>query len=87
MVKPAKVISVELDERLERYLHSLQKKRRIPPTQASAELIQAGYYDMVRRLHRQYLSGELTLRRMAAELGLEYRELYALLEELGLAIA
>jgi hypothetical protein len=49
--------------------------------------MRAGYHDLVRRLHRQYLDGELTLRSMANELGLEYRELYALLEKLGLPMA
>lgn len=55
--------------------------------QISANLRRAGYHDLVRRLHRQYLDGEITLRQMAKELGLEYRELYALLEELNLPMA
>jgi hypothetical protein len=41
----------------------------------------------VRQLHLQYLKGEITFRRMAKELGLEYRQLYALLEELNLPLA
>ena len=63
------------------------RDKHLPPPQISAELMLAGYHDLVRRLHRQYLDGEITLRAMAKELGLEYRELYALLEELNLAIA
>jgi len=45
------------------------------------------YYQQVRQLHNQYLKGEITFRRMAKELGLEYRQLYALLEELKLPLA
>lgn len=44
-------------------------------------------YQQVRRLHSQYLIGDITFRRMAKELGLEYRQLYALLEELNLPLA
>jgi hypothetical protein len=82
-----KAVSVELDERLERFIDHVQQSKQLPPTQISAELMRAGYHDLVRRLHRQYLDGEITLRAMAKELGLEYRELYALLEDLNLAIA
>jgi hypothetical protein len=44
-------------------------------------------YRQAHQLHRQYLKGEITFRRMAKELGLEYRQLYALLEELNLPLA
>jgi hypothetical protein len=47
----------------------------------------SGYFERIRQLHRQYLQGEITFRRMAKELGLEYRELYALLEDLKLPVA
>ena len=36
------------------------------------------------RLYQKYNQGELTLRGIAEELGLTYRELYDLLEETGL---
>lgn len=47
------------------------------------EWIQRGYDADMEALYRQYQRGEITLRNMAAELGLAYRELYALLEEKG----
>ncbi len=75
----AKAVSVELDERLERFINHAQQSKHLTPPQISAELSGAGYHDLVRRLHRQYLDGEITLHSMAKELGLEYRELYALL--------
>jgi hypothetical protein len=82
-----KAVSVELDERLERFIDHVQQSKHLPPPQISAELMRAGYFDLVRRLHRQCLEGEITMRSMAKELGLEYRELYALLEDLKLPVA
>jgi hypothetical protein len=83
----AQSFSIEVDRRLARYLERLQKSRRLSPGEAGAELMKVGYYDVVRCFHRQYLNGEITLRRMAQELGLEYRDMYALLEELKLPMA
>ena len=40
----------------------------------------------VKELHRRYLGGEFSLRGMAKRLGLSYRDLYAILEELGLPL-
>jgi len=55
--------------------------------EATIDLLRTGYYERVRQLHRQYLHGEITFRRLAKELGLEYRQLYALLEDLKLPVA
>jgi len=82
-----KAVSVELDERLERFVEQMQRSKHVAPPDVSADLMRAGYHDLVRQFHRQYLDGDMTLRAMAAELGLEYRDLYALLEELNLPIA
>jgi hypothetical protein len=83
----ARAVSVELDDRLERFIEQAQRNRHLTPPEVSAELMQAGYRDLVRQLHHRYLNGEITLRAVAQELGLGYRELYALLEELNLPIA
>jgi len=80
-------ISIELDDHLQRFIAYLQKSRRITSRQAAIDLLKAGYYQQVRQLHSQYLMGDITFRRMAKELGLEYRQLYALLEELNLPLA
>jgi triphosphoribosyl-dephospho-CoA synthetase len=82
-----RAVSVELDERLERFVDQAQRSKSRSAPEVSADLMRAGYLDVVRRLHREYLEGQITLRGMAAELGLEYRELYALLEELDLPLA
>jgi len=80
-------VSIELDEHLQRFIAYLQKSKRITLRQAAVDLIKNGYYQQVRQLHNQYLKGDITFRRMAKELGLEYRQLYALLEELNLPLA
>jgi len=80
-------ISIELDDHLQRFIAYLQKSRRITSRQAAIDLLKAGYYQQVRQLHHQYLMGDITFRRMAKELGLEYRQLYALFEELNLPLA
>jgi hypothetical protein len=41
---------------------------------------------LLRSLHAQYLRGDITLRRMASQLGLTYRELYEGLEQRGLPL-
>jgi len=82
-----RAVSVELDERLERFVDQAQKSKSRSAPEISVDLMRAGYRDLVQRLHRQYLEGQITLRGVAVELGLEYRELYALMEELGLPLA
>ncbi len=83
----ATAVSIELDEKLQRFFSYLQKSKRITSRQAAIDLLNAGYYQQVRQLHNQYLKGDITFRRMAKELGLEYRQLYALFEELNLPMA
>jgi hypothetical protein len=83
----ARSVSIELDERLERFVEHMRKSKHLTPPEVSADLMRAGYHDLVRQLHERCLAGEMTLRAMAGELGLEYRELYVLLEELGLPLA
>jgi len=76
-----------VDDHLQRFISYLQKSRRITSRQAAIDLLKAGYYHQVRQLHGQYLKGDITFRRMAKEPGLEYRQLYALFEELNLPLA
>jgi hypothetical protein len=83
----ATAVSIELDDHLQRFIAYLQKSRRITWRQAAIDLLKAGYHQQVRQLHGQYLRGDITFRRMAKELGLEYRQLYVLLEELNLPLA
>jgi hypothetical protein len=44
----------------------------------------AWYEAKLQNLHQQYMAGDLTLRGMARQLGLGYRELYDLMEAKGL---
>ena len=79
----AQKVSLAIDGPVLKYIEA---RRRVHRSRASVvrELIQKGYEANLEQLYRQYQNGEITLRNMAAELGLEYRELYALLEEKGL---
>lgn len=63
------------------------KSKRIISQYAAGDFLKVEDSQQVRQLHRQYLEGEITFRRMTKELGLEYRQLYALLEELNLPLA
>ena len=49
-----------------------------------AELIDLGFEYRLRQLYERFEAGELSLEYFAQELGLNLRELYALLEERGL---
>jgi hypothetical protein len=58
----------------------------LPPAKIVTDLVYTGYIAYVKDLHRQYLSGEFSLRGMAKRLGLTYRELYQILDELELPL-
>ena len=82
-----KTVTLELDENLGRYLSRCSVARPQRAARLGTELLAKGYHQVVRDLHRRYLNGELTLRQMAKEVGLEYRQLYGLLEEMRLPVA
>ena len=44
-------------------------------------LVESGYEEVLRHLHKRYQRGELTFRAVAEELGLSVRELYDLFEQ------
>ena len=66
-----------------RYLESKRSRYNGSRAAVARQLIQRGYDADVEALYQRYQRGEITLRNMAAELGLAYRELYVLLEEKG----
>ena len=45
-----RAVSVELDERLERFVDHVQRSRSRSAPEISAELMRAGYLDVVRRV-------------------------------------
>ena len=79
-------ISIVLDDKIVRYAESHNKTRSKPYSELIAEFLNEWYESKLRELHQQYQTGNLTLRAMARQLGLEYRELYDLLEQEGLPL-
>ncbi len=80
-------VAVVLDSRIVRYVRTRQVEERDKTfSELVGDLLNEWYDVKLHRLHRQYLAGDLTLREMARRLGLEYRELYDLLEAQGLTV-
>ncbi|MBI3912213.1 MAG: hypothetical protein HY320_14945 [Armatimonadetes bacterium] len=82
----AVTVETVLDEHIARYVDHLRQQRHAADTDVVRELIEGGYDQVVRQLHARCQRGEITLRSMAAELGLSLRELYALLEQKDLPV-
>ena len=79
-------ISVVLDDKIIRYVETQQTIQHRPPSELVADLLNEWYESKLQNLHEQYLAGNLTLRGMARQLGLDYRELYDLMEKKGLTL-
>jgi AraC-like DNA-binding protein len=73
-----------LDDRVAKYVNRVKERRRVTEAAVVRELVEGGYDQVIGQLHARYQRGEITLRAMAAELGLSVRELYDLLEQKGL---
>jgi len=79
-------VSITLDDRIARYIEAQERAANKPPAEPVADLLEEWYEAKLRELHRQYLAGDLTLRGMARQLGLDYRELYDLMEQKGFPV-
>jgi hypothetical protein len=80
-------VAVILDNRIARYIKTRQTEERNKTfSELVGDLLNEWYDVKLHKLHRQYLAGDLTFREMARHLGLEYRELYDLLEAQGLTV-
>ncbi len=75
-----------LDDKIVRYVQTREAARDKPVAELVADLLNEWYEAKLHELHRKYLAGELTLRGMARQLGLAYRELYDLMETKGLTL-
>lgn len=74
-------ITVPVDERLSRYVEKRAKEENKDQVEILESLLNEWYERELQRLHKSYLTGDITLRGMARRLGLNYRELYQLLED------
>jgi hypothetical protein len=79
-------VSVVLDDKITRYVKAQEETSRKSPSELVADLLNEWYEAKLRTLHHQYLAGDLTLRGMARQLGLDYRELYDLMQSKGLTV-
>jgi len=73
-------VSIVLDDRIARYVKAQETTKNKPPSELVGDLLNEWYEAKLQDLHQQYLVGDLTLRGMARQLGLDYRELYDLME-------
>ena len=79
-------VSVVLDDRITRYVKAQEETSHKSPSELVVDLLNEWYEAKLNNLHQQVLTGDLTLRGMARQLGLEYRELYDLMEAKGLTV-
>ncbi len=79
-------VSVTIDDKIFRYAKSQEDIKDKSASEWVTDFLNEWYEEKLRNLHRQYLTGDLTLRGMARRLGLDYRELYELMETKGLTV-
>lgn len=78
-------IAIQVDERIARYLEVQATEKQQSQSEALVALVDEWYEGTLYQLHQRYLTGDLTLRGMARQMGLSYRELYQALEERDLS--
>ena len=78
--------AVPVDEKVPKYVQALAEAERKSYSDVVGALLEERYKQELERLHASYSRGEITLRRMARHLGLNYRELYQLLADKSLPL-
>jgi len=81
-----RVAGITISGPVSSYVQQKAREERKNLADVIGDLLQMWYEEEIRRLHDKYLRGDITLRGMARKLGVDYRELYQLLEERGLAL-
>ena len=79
-------IVVPVDEKVSKYVQALTEAERKSYSDVAQALLEEGYRREIEKLHVSYSRGEITLRKMARRLGLNYRGLYQLLVDKGLPL-
>jgi hypothetical protein len=79
-------IAVPVDEKVSKYVQVLAETERKSYSDVVRMLLEEGYKREIEKLYASYSRGEITLRRMARRLGLNYRELYQLLANKNLPL-
>ena len=74
-----------VDDRVAKYVSRVTAQQHATEAAVIRTLVESGYEEVLRHLHKRYQRGELTFRAVAEELGLSVRELYDLFEQKGLS--
>lgn len=78
-------IPIQINERVVKYVAAQADEKQRTQVETLTSLIDDWYDATINQLYQRYLSGDLTLRGMARQLGLNYRELYQIFEERDLS--
>ena len=74
-----------VDDRVAKYVSRVTAQQHATEAAVIRTLVESGYEEVLRHLHKRYQRRELTFRAVAEELGLSVRELYDLFEQKGLS--
>ena len=79
-------VSIMMSDHIARYVESQEASENKSRSELISDLLNEWYEAEMQARYQQYTTGDLTLRGMARHLGLDYRELYDLMEMKGLAV-
>ncbi len=79
-------IAITLETPLERYLQAQQQQHNQPAEAVITRWLDEWYEARLHELYQQYHNGELTLRTMGQQLGLDSYELYELMARKNLTV-
>ena len=79
-------VSIMMSDHIARYVESQEASQNKSRSELISDLLNEWYEAELQVRYQQYISGDLTLRGMARHLGLDYRQLYDLMEVKGLAV-
>lgn len=77
----AKKVTVAIEKEISKYVATIQRQQGKNEETVVAELLREGFEAQVKKHYEEYRQGRISLRHLAKRLGVEYRELYDLLEE------
>ena len=76
-------MEITLGSPIRQFVDHHSQARNIPPQEAIIELVNLGFETLLRRYYQRYRQGEMSLGRVAEELGVTSWELSHLIEERG----
>ena len=76
-------IVITLEQPISQFVDQQSRDRNVPPQQMVMELVALGFETLLQEQYHRYRQGEISLGRLAQELGITTWELSHLLEERG----